>query len=101
MAGNFRADKVFATGRDAVDLVATVGALWKLGSAVRLGAEYVGQDLEEIASAEAEGGSRHTVGPTLAFDLDGGRYQVAVGSGFGLNAASPRVIGRLALAFNY
>ncbi|HTN52684.1 MAG TPA: hypothetical protein VML50_09810 [Anaeromyxobacter sp.] len=101
VAGNFRADKIFATGRDAVDAFLLLGASWRTTSFLRLGAEYVGQDLEETFSSEAEGGARHAIGPTVALDLDGGRYQVAVGSGFGLTARSPRALMRAALAFNF
>jgi hypothetical protein len=101
LAANVRADKVFAKGRDAMDYLVTLGAGWRLAEWVRLGAEYVGQDLEETFTDGAEGGSRHAVGPTLALDLDGGRYQVAVGSGFGLTAKSPRAMARAVVGFSF
>ena len=101
LIGNVRADKVFSPGRDAVDYVVSLGTAWRLGSAVRIGAEYVGQDLEETFSAGAEGGAVHAIGPTLALDLEDGRYQVAIGSGFGLTARSPRVLGRMVVAVNF
>jgi len=98
---NVRADKVFAAGRDSVDYLVVLGTAWRLGTAFRLGAEYVGQDLEETFADEAEGGARHALGPTLSLDLDGGRYQVAVGSGFGLTARSPRAVARGTVAVNF
>ncbi len=101
LAGNLRGDKVFAAGRDALDYLVTLGASWRLTSAVRFGAEYVGQDLEELAAAGAAGGARQAAGPTLAFELDGGRCQVALGAGFGLNARSPAALARGTVAFNF
>jgi hypothetical protein len=73
---------------------------------LRLGAEAVGQDLEEAfeAEAEAEGGALYSAGPTAAVEVDGGRYhryQVALGSGFGLNARSPRAVVRVSVAVNF
>ncbi len=101
VAANLRTDKVFAQGRDSADYLVTVGASFRVASFLRVGAEYVGQDLEELVAPEAEGGARHAAGPTVALDLDGGRYQVALGSGFGLTARSPRALARGTVAFNF
>jgi hypothetical protein len=101
VAANGRVDKVFATGRDQADYILMLGAAWRLGRSWHLGAEYVGQDLEEAIHPEAEGGARHGLGPTLALDLQDGRYQLALGSAFGLTARSPRALARAVLAFNF
>jgi hypothetical protein len=81
------------------------GASWRLGSVFRIGAEYVGQDLEEAFmrkdQEEAEGGSRHMVGPSVSLDLDGGRYQLSVAGGFGLTRETPRALGRAQLALSF
>jgi hypothetical protein len=91
---------VVQTGRDGVDLVMTTGASYALGSIVRLGAEYVVQDLEGAWEPnEAEGGVRHFLGPTLGVHL--GRAQLGAGPAFGLSAASPRYLGRLAAAYSF
>ncbi len=39
--------------------------------------------------------------PKLALDLDDGHCQVALGSGFGLTARSPRALARATVAFNF
>jgi hypothetical protein len=100
VAGNLRADKLFATGRDRLDTFMMAGATARLVAGLRAGVEYVGQDLEGLFAADAEGGARHAVGPTVALDLDGGRYQLAVGAGFGLGPNSPTAIVRGLFAFN-
>jgi hypothetical protein len=101
LGANVRADKVFASDRDKVDLFALAGVSYRLADWVRVGAEYVAQDLEDAFEDDAEGGARHAVGPTVALDLEGGRYQVTLGSGFGLTANSPRALFRAALAMNF
>ena len=98
VAGNLHFEKAFAPGRDGIDILAFGGVSYKVASAFRLGAEYVGQDLEDaIEKEEAEGGARHFVGPTGAVDLQSGRLQLTCGPAFGLNANSPRFLGRVAV----
>ena len=100
LAGNFRLDKTFASDRDTSDWFVLLGTSYRFG-ALRVGAEYVGQDLEALGGTDAEGGARHSLGPTVALDLDHGRYQLVVGSGFGLNARTPAAILRAGLTFTY
>ncbi len=52
VGANVRGDKVFASGRDKVDLFALLGVSYRVARAIRVGAEYVAQDLE------ADGGVR-------------------------------------------
>ena len=101
VAANVRADKIFAANRDSVDVITMVGASYRVATVLRVGAEYVGQDLEEMFGDNAEGGARHAAGPSVALDLDGGRYQLALASAFGLTARSPRALIRAALAVNF
>jgi hypothetical protein len=102
IAANLQGEKIFATGRDALDTMAMAGASLRVLPFLRVGAEYVGQDLEGMFEEdEAEGGARHMVGPSAALDLEGGRYQLAVAGGFGLTSNSPSALVRAALAFNF
>jgi hypothetical protein len=101
LAANVRADKMFASQRDAVDVFTLLGASWRVFDVMRVGAEYVAQDLEDLFGEEAEGGARQAVGPSVALDLDGGRYQLALASGFGIGSKSPRALVRAALAVNF
>jgi hypothetical protein len=101
VAANVRADKLMARGRDRLDTFAMAGASLKVAGPLRLGVEYVGQDLEGMFSADAEGGARHSLGPSLSADLDGGRYQLAVGTGLGFGAGAPQAIVRGTFAFAF
>jgi hypothetical protein len=101
VAANVRADRMFAANRDAVDVITMLGASYRLATALRVGAEYVGQDLEEMLGDDAEGGARHALGPNVALDLDGGRYQIVLASAFGLTPKSPRALARVALALAF
>jgi len=100
IVGNVRADRLFAAGRDRLDTFVMAGATARVAGGLRAGVEYVGQDLEGMFAADAEGGARHAVGPTVALDLDGGRYQLAVGAGFGVGPRSPEAIVRGLFAFS-
>ena len=93
-AGNFHAEKVFAVGRDQLDIITTLGTSWQVLPFLRVGLEYVGQDLEDAFSDDLEGGARHVVGPDLALDLSGGRYQLTAGVGAGIGPRSPGLLVR-------
>jgi hypothetical protein len=63
---NLRFERAFETGRDGIDLILTAGWLHRLGSAVHLGVEAVGEDLEGLWEAEeAEGGAKVFFGPSI------------------------------------
>lgn len=98
VAGNLHLERAFARGRDSIDILALAGVSYRVAKMFRLGAEYVGQDLEDaIEQEEVEGGARHFIGPTGAVDLHGGRLQLTFGPAFGLNEKSPRFLGRVAV----
>lgn len=101
LAVNLRADRMFAAGRDSVDLFTMAGASLRVWRGLRVGAEYVGQDLEDAFEADLEGGARHALGPSLALDLDRGRYQLTVAAGFGLNARSADAVVRAGFTASY
>ncbi len=98
---NAYAESVFATGRDALDYAIMAGTSWHLLDWLRAGAEYVGQDLEEMGTSGAEGGARQAVGPSVAVSLDRGRYQLVAATLFGLGAQSPAAIVRVGLLGTY
>ncbi len=101
LGGNLHLEHVFASGRDALDYIAMGGISVKTTSWLRLGGEYVGQDLEESFGAGAEGGPTHFAGPTAAIDLDQGKMQIVGGPAFGLNKISPRTLGRVSLVLAF
>jgi hypothetical protein len=95
---------VFAPGtekRDGVDLLLTAGASYALGDIVRVGAEYVVQDLEGAWDPdEAEGGIRHFLSPMASLTLAKHVY-INGGPAFGLSKESPRVLGRIAATYAF
>lgn len=97
LVGNLHAERIFASGRDGVDLLAVAGASYRTLDVMRVGVEYVGQDLEDAFEHDVEGGAKHYAGPTVALDVDSGRVQIAAGPAFGLNEQSSRVMGRAAV----
>jgi hypothetical protein len=101
MAATVHAEHVFAENRDAVDIMVQAGVNYRIVGPLRLGAEWVGQDLEETFSDEAEGGARNFVGPTAALQLLGDRLSITAGPSLGIGDRSPKVLGRLALAYGF
>jgi hypothetical protein len=71
----------YLSGRDALDVITTIGASRALSSRVWLGVEAVGSDLEGLFDREeAEGGATLLVGPTVAVGL-AERWRLVVGGG--------------------
>ena len=102
LGGTLHGEHVFLPGRDALDAMMILAANVKLGRVVRLGVEYVAQDLEGyVQVAEAEGGVRHFVGPTSSLELLDKRLFVAFGPAVGLSYGSPKLVGRVSIAYAF
>lgn len=101
LAANVSGEKMLTGGRDRLDVVALAGGSVRVARQVRVGGEWVSQDVEETLSDGAEGGARHAVGPDVAFELGGGRYQLSLATLFGVTPASPRALFRAGLSYNY
>jgi hypothetical protein len=101
LAGTVHLEHVFHEDRDAVDIMVQAGANYRVVGPLRLGAEWVGQDLEESFNDAAEGGARNFLGPTASVQLLGDRLSIAAGPSFGIGDRSPKVLGRLALAYGF
>jgi hypothetical protein len=101
LAGSVHAEHVFSGGRDPVDMMVTAGASYGIAGGLRAGVEYVGQDLEEAGSPDAEGGVRHFVGPTIATQLLHERLTIALGPSVGLSDTTPRLLARGAVAYAF
>lgn len=96
------AEHVFAKGRDAVDLMVMAGASCHVAGPLRVGVEYVGQDLEAaFEDDEAEGGARHFIGPVTSFEFFDNRLSAVIGPAVGLSYGSPKILGRAALAYAF
>ena len=71
-----------AVGRDALDLITTVGWAAKLTPALALGVEGIGEDLEGFWDpTEAEGGARILVGPSLHVAPPDAKWQLTATGG--------------------
>ena len=82
MHGNVMFEKPMSGDRDAVDLITTVGAGRRVGSALTLSVEAVGQDLEGFWEPdERDGGARVMAGPSIAIAPPSARWQLTVGGG--------------------
>jgi hypothetical protein len=100
LAATAHVEKIFAPGRDAIDLVAVVGASVRVAAPLRLGVEYIAQDLEELGGDGAEAGMRGFVGPDLALTFLRNRLLVAAGTAVE-TARHPSVVGRGTLTYLY
>jgi len=95
------AEKVFDPDRDEADVLLTSGVSVTALPILRLGIEYVVQDLEGAWDPEeADGGIRHFLGATAALDL-GRRVQIAAGPALGLSEGSPGLLGRLTATYAF
>jgi hypothetical protein len=115
--GNVRFERALGERRDGVDVVTSVGWLRRVGSAVHVGAEAVGEDLEGFWEAEeAEGGAKLFAGPSIhlspagrpwSASLVGGPIVYATqtgrasGAARSLGANGNRYAVRLSLAYSF
>jgi hypothetical protein len=85
---NLRLERPLASGRDAVDLITSIGWTRRLGRSLHAGVEALGEDLEGFWEAEeAEGGARLFVGPSLRLAPPQRRWQVSLAAGPVLRAS--------------
>ena len=102
LVANAHVERVFAAGRDGVDILAFGGVSARVTDQLRLGAEYVGQDLEDaFEHDEAEGGARHYAGPVASLQLANDAFWLTAGPAFGLTERSPRLLGRLSMLVSF
>ena len=101
LATSLHAEHIFWPGRDTLDVMADLGASYRVVDALRLGVEYVGQDLEEAVDSGAERGARHFIGPVASLQLLGDRMTIAAGPSLGLSSTSPALVGRLAVSYGF
>jgi hypothetical protein len=101
LATTLHVEHEFWPGRDPLDVMAELGAAYRVVESFRLGVEYVGQDLEESFSPGAEGGARHFVGPIASLQLLDERMTIVAGPSVGISSLSPDFVARVALAYGF
>lgn len=80
--GNARFEKAFASNRDDIDLVTSLGFHHRLVGSLYGGLEAVGEDLEGFWEAdEAEGGAKLLIGPSLNMTPANSRFSFSVCGG--------------------
>jgi hypothetical protein len=80
--GNVRFERPFGTGRDSIDLITTLGYMHRIGRALHLGVEALGEDLEGFwEEEEAEGGAKLFVGPSMRVAPSGAAWSVSLAGG--------------------
>jgi hypothetical protein len=101
LAATVHAEHLFGAGRDPIDLYAVAGVSLRVAGPLRLGVEYLLEDVEGAwEDDEAEGGLRHYLGPNLSLRFLRGRVLLSGGTAVQL-AASTGVLGRVAFAYAY
>ncbi len=101
LASMAHAEHVFAARRDGVDLMLSAGANVRVVDTLRLGAEYVAQDLEGAFDATEVEGMRHFACGTATFAFLHERLTLGAGPAFGLSPNSPRVLGRAQVGWSF
>ncbi len=104
VGGDLEVEKRFAEGADGVDVMVTLGAnVAVIQDRLRLGVEYVGQDLEDLwEEEEAEGGAAHILAPSLTASLLSKRQlQLGVAPGVVLSAQGAGFGGRFTAAWRF
>lgn len=82
IGGNLKFEKAFAKDRDGIDLITSAGYQHKVTGAFFAGVEAVGEDLEGFwETAEAEGGAKLLVGPSLNYAPVYSRFSFSVCGG--------------------
>lgn len=99
LASMLHSEHAFAPGRDPIDIYVDEGVSYRVLDSLRVGAEYVGQELEGAwTPGEAEGGIRHFVGADVAWSYKN-KVLLTAGPAFGLSHAAPRVLGQATVSY--
>lgn len=89
IGGNVQAERRFTSAADRIDLIARIAANYAVADELRLGVEYVGQDLEDIfENEEAEGGAVQLFALSATSELLEARLHLGLASGIAV-ANSP------------
>lgn len=80
--GNLLFEKAFASNRDKIDLITSIGAQYCLSKGFYGGIEAVGEDLEGLwDKEEAEGGAKILIGPSLNLTPLKSKFSFSVSGG--------------------
>lgn len=105
VAGNLQLERRFTSSADPLDVIvrlATNYGVLKDRDALRLGVEYVGQDLEDaIEEEEAEGGAAHLFALSATSTLDEGRLSLGIAPGIVVGPGAIGFGGRFTASYRF
>lgn len=101
LAATIHAERVNAAGRDPLDVMVVAGVSRAIRGPLRVGIEYVGQDLEGAFDPTEAEGLRHFIGPMLALDFPEQHLSCVFGPAVGLSYGSPRAVGRMGISYSF
>lgn len=106
MVGNAQFERRFSSAADPIDLLLRVGANYDVvhgtGSSLRLGVEYVGQDLEDaFEDEEAEGGAVHLLAFSSTATLLEHRLHLGLAPGAVFAASHVGFGGRMTVGYTF
>lgn len=80
--GNALLQHAFASDRDPLDVITSLGFHYRVTTSLYCGIESVGEDLEGLWKAnEAEGGAKVLVGPSINWEPENSRFSFALSGG--------------------
>lgn len=80
--GNLLFEKAFASDRDAIDIITSIGFHYRFINSLYGGVEAIGEDLEGLwDKEEAEGGAKVMVGPSLNLAPKNSRFSFSLSGG--------------------
>lgn len=100
VGGNLQAERRFTSTADGIDLIVRVGANYAVLDELRLGVEYIGQDLEDlIEEEEAEGGAAHLFALSITSELDDKRLHLGFAPGIVVASGATGLGGRAMVSY--
>jgi hypothetical protein len=98
---NVRAVHYLRPGSDPIDLFVTAGALFRVAPMLKIGAEYVGEELEAVTGDDDDGTGRgrHYFGPTAALLLLRDRLRLSATGGMVAAAGQTGPLARASLSY--
>ena len=105
VVGNLQLERRFTSSADPLDVIIRAAANYAVladRDDLRLGVEYVGQDLEDVVeSEEAEGGAVHLFALSATSILDGRRLSLGVAPGVVVGVGAVGFGGRFTASYRF
>ncbi|MBE0650312.1 MAG: hypothetical protein IH595_05675 [Bacteroidales bacterium] len=90
--GNVLIQKAFAKYRDNIDVITSLGVNYRVSESLYGGVEAIGEDIEGLWEADAEGGAKVMVGPSINWIPDNSKFSFSVSGGPVMYASHSKLI---------